>query len=280
MYSPATLGVDSYIASCERVKLQFGNSNEKFIGKMEEFVQDSSKNMVFTEDLKNMVHLIDKSPENTELVVKMLKKFNSQNKDLRFGNFVFGPVVMRMFTVLQNPDVALQCFNDPDMDGFFDQLMSYQILLDLLFENKKYQEVLDTFDNIKNRQIQGGRYPKHVVVLVFAACYKMNTPESFKYSTDLWKELNTVGHFPMRKGTAFAAALALAQNSPSTALEITSTVKQQNYITIRNIKTVALAEIGRADDSIPLLKSVLEVDDPHQNKHTFFQEIVRNTLYF
>lgn len=161
------------------------------------------------------------------------------------------------------------------MEGFFDQLMSYQILLDLLFENKKYQEVLDTFDNIKARQIQGGRYPKHVVVLVFAACYKMNTPESFKYSSDLWKELNTVGHMPMRKGTTFAAALALAQNSPAAALEITSTVKQQNYITVRNIKAVALAELGRPDDAIPILKSVLEVDDPQQNKHTFFKEIVR-----
>lgn len=248
---------------------------------MQEFVQDSSTNMIFTEDLKNMVHLIENSPENTELVVKMLKKFNSQNKELRFGNFVFGPVVMRMFTVLKNAEVALQCFNDPEMEGFFDQLMSYQILLDLLYENKKYQEVLDTFDNIKARQIQGGRYPKHVIVLVFAACYKLNTPESFKYSSALWKELNTVGHIPMRKGTTFAAALALAQNSPAAALEITSTVKQQNYITVRNIKTVALAELGRPDDAIPILKSVLELDDPHANKHTFFKEIVREfTIYF
>lgn len=108
MYSPASLGVDAYIASCERVKMQFNNSTDKFIGKMQEFVQESSTNMIFTEDLKNMVHLIEKSPENTELVVKMLKKFNSQNKELRFGNFVFGPVVMRMFTVLQKADVALQ----------------------------------------------------------------------------------------------------------------------------------------------------------------------------
>lgn len=180
------------------------------------------------------------------------------------------------------------------MEGFFDQLMSYQILLDLLYENKKYQEVLDTFDNIKARQIQGGRYPKHVVVLVFAACYKMNTPESFKYSSDLWKELNLVGHIPMyvtiivnnyqhfnlieyifrRKGTTFAAALALAQSNPAAALEITSTVKQQNYITVRNIKTIALAELGRPDDALPILKSVLELDDPHANKHTFFKEII------
>lgn len=66
----------------------------------------------------------------------------------------------------------------------------------------------------------------------------------------------------------------MAQNSPAAALEITSTVKQQNYITVRNIKTIALAELGRPDDAIPILKSVLELDDPHANKHTFFKEIV------
>lgn len=45
--------------------------------------------MIFTEDLKNMAHLV-KTGEDLDLVEKMMKKFNSQNKELRFGNFVFG----------------------------------------------------------------------------------------------------------------------------------------------------------------------------------------------
>lgn len=101
-----------------------------------------------------------------------------------------------------------------------------------------------------------------------------NTPESFQYSTALWRELNDVGHIPMRKTTTFAAALALAQNSPHIALEIVGTVRQQNYMTVRNIKVLALAQLGRADDAIPVLRSVLEVHDPSLTKQTFSRDVV------
>jgi pentatricopeptide repeat domain-containing protein 2 len=92
--------------------------------------------------------------------------------------------------------------------------MSYQLLLDLLFEKKRFQDVLDAYDIIKSRQLQNGRFPKHVMVLVFAACYKLNTPDSLKYGLELWKELQQAGHIPMRKGATFIAAAALNQQSP------------------------------------------------------------------
>lgn len=64
--------------------------SEKFRTKMSEYVRDeTSKTMIFTEDLKNMIHLIEDSNDDVELVVKMMKKFNSQNKELRFGIFFF-----------------------------------------------------------------------------------------------------------------------------------------------------------------------------------------------
>lgn len=51
--------------------------------------------------------------------------------------------------------------------------MTYQILLDLLYENKQYQDVLDTVYLIAERQVEGHTYPKNVIVLAMAACYKM-----------------------------------------------------------------------------------------------------------
>lgn len=166
----------------------------------------------------------------------------------------------------------------------------------MLYENGKYQEVLDTYNLIKSRQIEGGKYPRHVIVLTFAACYKhvktskiyihfsmriikninflQNTPESYKYALDLWKELQDVGHYPMRKGITFVAGLALAQNAPHIALEVLSTSKQQNYLTIRNLKAIALADVGRPEDAIPVFRSVLETNDPTQKKHTFIKEAV------
>lgn len=61
---------------------------------MDEFVKDeSSKNLVFTEDLKNMLHISEKT--DVELLSQMIKKFCSQSQETRFGNFVFGPPIMR-----------------------------------------------------------------------------------------------------------------------------------------------------------------------------------------
>lgn len=79
--------MDKYLYSKEKIASQFVNSAEKFREKMFEYT--GSDNMIFTEDLKNMAHLVQ-SPEDIDLVERMMKKFNSQNKELRFGNFVFG----------------------------------------------------------------------------------------------------------------------------------------------------------------------------------------------
>nr|CAD7203482.1 unnamed protein product [Timema douglasi] len=136
-------------------------------------------------------------------------QFNQQNKDLRFGNFVFGPVVMRMFYYMNTPDAALE-----------------------------------------------------------------NTKESFDLAMDIWRDLQTVGHIPLRRSATFAAALALNQNSPQYALEIISTVRQQNYITVRNIKMAALADLGRVDDALPILRSILLVDDPEHRKQSVTEDVV------
>jgi pentatricopeptide repeat domain-containing protein 2 len=100
-------------------------------------------------------------------------RFNQQNKHLRFGNYVFGPVVMRMYYFLNQPKAALELLKDPELEGFFDQLSSYQVLCDLLYNNGMYQEVLDVFEIVKSRQVSGTRYPRNVLMLVFASCYKM-----------------------------------------------------------------------------------------------------------
>lgn len=186
---------------------------------------------------------------------------------------------MRMFHVLKNDDAALRVFLDQEMSGFFEQMMSYQILLDLLYTKKRYADVRSTYDVIKSRQLEGARYPKHCVVLVLGACYQENTPASFEYSKTLWKELGEAGHIPMRKAATFAAGLALKQNAPHIALEIISNIPQQNYVTIRNIKIQALVDLNRLDDAIPLLRSILEVAPTGPNKQqTIVTDVMDNVV--
>lgn len=78
-----------------------------------------------------------------------------------------------MYYYLNKPDEALTMFKDESLDGFFDQYITYQLLLDLLFINERYNDMLDVFKLVKQRQINGTKYPKNVVVLCFAACFKL-----------------------------------------------------------------------------------------------------------
>lgn len=131
----------------------------------------NANSVIFTEDVKAMLHLAQKKSEDIELLVKMLIKYNKQNKEMRFGTFVFGPVVMRTFYYLDEPDLAFTIFKDPKFENFFDQLTTYQTLLSLLYKHKKYAEMRDVYDIIRKKHSESG-YPRSSVILVMAACYK------------------------------------------------------------------------------------------------------------
>ncbi|CAH1393853.1 unnamed protein product [Nezara viridula] len=273
LYSAASLGLEGYVKTRDRIKEQFVDVEAKFREKMVDFASPDSSNLIFTEDLKHMVHLVENNEEDLTLVYKMMSKFSKQNKDTRFGTFIFGPVVMRMYYHLDKPVEALECFTELNKDGFFDQLISFQILMDLLLKHGMYQETLNVFEVVKDKQLHGSKYPKNAVVLAFGACYKMNTPDSFNYAKKLWSELNQAGNFPMRRAGTFAAALAIQQGAPDIALEIITSLRQQGYVTTKNLKISALADLGRPDDAIPLLRTVLETDRA-ADKSTICEEVL------
>lgn len=74
MYSPAALGIDNYINTRERTLQQFASTEEKFKAKMAEFSEEGSKHMIFTEDLKAMVHLVEDKDDDLNILKAMLKK--------------------------------------------------------------------------------------------------------------------------------------------------------------------------------------------------------------
>lgn len=71
LYSQTSLGIDNYLHARKRTKEQFANFTDKFRTKMTDFVADP-KNMIFTEDLKNMVHIAE--PSDVDLVTNMIRK--------------------------------------------------------------------------------------------------------------------------------------------------------------------------------------------------------------
>ncbi|KAL0112827.1 hypothetical protein PUN28_012234 [Cardiocondyla obscurior] len=272
LYSDKSLGLQGYENARLNFRNQFLNVENTFRIKMEE-VCNSDSNMIFTEDLKSMLHLAQKKPEDIELLIKMLAKFNSQTKEMRFGTFVFGPVVMRTLYYLDEPELAYTAFKDPKFESFFDQLISYQILLSLLYKHGKYTEMRDIYDIIKTKPMHSG-YPRNSFILIMAACYKENTPETLEYALNLWRELDEKGLIIMRRATTFLAALAIKQNAAHIAIEILGTLREARYIHIRCLKVVAYTKLKRFTEIVPILRASLEHDRPNAQKENYFKDVI------
>ncbi|XP_012537102.1 pentatricopeptide repeat-containing protein 2, mitochondrial [Monomorium pharaonis] len=273
LYSDNSLGLQGYENARLNFRNQFLNVENTFRNKMEE-VCNADSSVVFTEDLKSMLHLVQKKPEDIELLIKMLTKFNSQSKEMRFGTFIFGPVVMRAFYYLDEPDLAYTAFKDPKFENFFNQAISYQVLLSLLYKHEKYAEMRDVFDIIKVRPTETG-YPKSCSILVMAACYKENTPETLDYGLKIWREVEEKGYRILRRAATFLAALAIKQDAPHIAIEILCSLKEARYIHVRNLKIIAYTDLKRFTEIVPILRSSLEHDRPHNlQKEQYFSDVI------
>lgn len=74
LYSSSVLGLDGYENYREKTRTQHMHNVDNFKRKMRDFVGGSSSNMIFTEDLKNIIHLADDSAEDKKLLVDMIDK--------------------------------------------------------------------------------------------------------------------------------------------------------------------------------------------------------------
>lgn len=74
MYTESILGIDGFLKSRERISIQFHDVGERFRERMAQYSEPDSTNMIFTEDLKNMIHMAENKTSDIDLVIKMLRK--------------------------------------------------------------------------------------------------------------------------------------------------------------------------------------------------------------
>jgi len=266
LYNDQFLAIDKYVEARERTISRIGNMRGNFYNRMRAQINSSAPNMVFTEDLKTIIHSCEDKPEEIDLLVQMMKRFHKQNKELRFGTFVFGPVAMRLFYHLKKQDLMHSLFRDQELQGFFDQLKSYFLAMDLYFKNGMYLEVLEAFEELKSKELVETKFPREAMVLATGACYKINTPETYKIAADLVTEARETKMEVIRKALVFVVALALNQNHPDVALEVLCSIDRYNNITGNNLKLLAFAGLDRIHDAFDVLRRITDQDAPIQSK--------------
>lgn len=126
--------------------------------------------IIFTEDLKAMIHLVQPNEQDMTLLTNMLKKYIQKHEENKIGSFVFGPVVMRMFYHLNQPEYALQAFENEYLRNSFNYRSSFRTLMCLLYKNNMFKEMKNVYDKVLNSN--GINFIGNNNVLMYAACLK------------------------------------------------------------------------------------------------------------
>lgn len=75
-----------------------------------------------------------------------------------------------------------QFFDDLNITEIFDQLITYQILLDFLYDKKMYGDVLRINDEIQKRIAAQNRYASNAInAIIFATYYRLVRAKYIKH---------------------------------------------------------------------------------------------------
>ncbi|XP_017884479.1 uncharacterized protein LOC108627654 [Ceratina calcarata] len=269
LYSEQDLGVPLYENARYIFRNQFMTIEDTFRSKMKE-ICEKEDGVIYTEDLKAMLHLVHENDEDMKLLSKMLEKYVRTKEERKITVYAFGPVVMRMFYYLDQPQRALAMFENNELSEHFDYRTSFRILMCLLYKHNMFKEMRDVYDKILLNK--GMDFIGNNSVLMYAGCVKENTPEALDYALKQWKDqYDTVK--PSLRSSSLVALLALKNNASEVAAEILSVTDRETAISIRCLKMLTYMSLQKYVQIIPLLKCAVE-SDTSVRQQKFFADVI------
>lgn len=271
LYSSDILGLEGYKRQKFESASRMGMLKGQFCEGVEQYLQASEANPVFTEDMKVLVYTAETELE-LDLLVRMIHRFSSQSKNLRFSSFTFGPLVMRLLHIQNKPELAFTLFMDKTLSQFFNQMSSCRTLMDLLYESKQYDKLLATMDAIiRDVRIDGMKYPMDCVTIAAGACYHLDTEESLQKLVTLFKDTAQNSAIVSHRAVCYGAMLALNKKKPEIAYEMLSLIKDGENtkmpVLYFNVKVLTYVALGRLEQALNMMRGILSQDLPDHVKY-------------
>lgn len=208
----------------------------------------------------------------------------------------------------------MQFFDDKILNVLFSENTARQVLLDMLYENKKYDDVVRIHGNLdKNGHLRASNR-RHLDVIILATYYRLvvlfvihrpnylsnsqykqlgilfefnfnyipiilpfqlqNTLEALDRAYALWRKISEMENHQYRKSRTFVAGLAVNQKKPRLALEIIEDKEQQLYVTNRHILLLAWTQLEQYDDIVEMLRHSLTMSRETEKKFTTSMQVV------
>ncbi|XP_031629373.1 pentatricopeptide repeat-containing protein 2, mitochondrial-like [Contarinia nasturtii] len=257
LFSGEELGIKNYELARKQVEY-FVKDPLKYKQHFENrFVDEDCNFTKYENGIKDLLHVVEKNENDMIILKEALNTLIERQREYEGEKYAFGTVIMRTLYFLDMPNKAVEFYEDEHLRTLFTQVSGHQLLLDLLYEHKMYDDLLRIYESL-NMKGQLDTF-KQINVIVLATYYQLNTPETLQKAYTLWKKVNrnkTKNQY--RKSRTFVAGLALKQNDPGLALNVLEDGVDHFYVTMRHIRLLAWAQLKRFDNILRTLRMILQ----------------------
>ncbi|RUS81037.1 hypothetical protein EGW08_011203 [Elysia chlorotica] len=155
----------------------------------------------------------------------------------------FGASLMRLFHHLNCPEQAYSIYKNDVCRDLLGDNTCHKILMDLLYNNQYYHQVLEVFDTLRHFNID-------CATLAFGAHFHINTAGSAQSCILLLNKLHS--HRLSQRALHFAAMLCLNQHLPDEAIKCLKLFKKNSLSS--NLEMICVAQQRRVGDLLALLE--------------------------
>ncbi|KAL3041979.1 hypothetical protein OYC64_020027 [Pagothenia borchgrevinki] len=274
-------GAKRHLLSQDVIKLQEFQKNKLAMAHLltgakgnyiELFSQKLQRNdLILREELKLLLHLCQ-SADDMVIARDAISRYHAENRNSMFGDFRFGPLFVRLCYELGMEDFAAATIMDKSLSGFFCDVTSFNITLDMLFTKGYYENCLEVLTTMRKQPVP---FNINTLTLASATFYKLNTEESYRMCTAMIEEGLTDGMNVPKHALYFAVALALRQNDIEKAQSLFSQIIVPDILLWQNLKVMILVMSGEVTGVISLLSAALTPKSvSFVKKPEFSQEVV------
>lgn len=291
LYTAEALGLEKLHSFQSYRRRPFEADKERYISRVKEYVSSENYQTLINDDFINLLALAD-CEEHLDLVEKIIA--SGHMRDLASNGW--GTTVVRLYFKLNQVERAYNTLKNQDSSyhNFFDQFTSYQIVMTMLFDAGRYDDVISLHELYKQRAPPpktDGYASRKLSVLVYASYAKMGTPEALEKALALYEQ---EPDSPSMKGRTIRmlSYLAYKTGKDNLALNFLVDPSSNRHILSNCIKTLSLFRIKRYDDILIFLRGAIAnlrdrryklisqevVDHIRDNLDQVEEEVIRDKL--
>lgn len=152
--------------------------------------------------------------------------------------------------------LSFQFFEDAQIGSLFNQMATYQILLDLLYDKREYGTLLRLYKDIEQRIQERDSYPSNAITsIIFATYFQLRTKKHRQCAFQLYEQLNDIGQWKhqFRKSIAMVAEMKRKENESNESLKILAPYDDID-VNIRFVRIAANLDLNKFNEVFRLVR--------------------------